>query len=248
MPLLVLRLFLLLDDLLELFLGFWSSSCASWGFGFELQTLCFLLSMNSWRGRLRNQVVSTLVLYVMSHWHVEVWIRIRDISVVLLYYLCSYGESCLLVSWCAGGRCNMAGSIEDHDKSRRPGTEDRGWSSTGRVLNGPTIERSGDAVWGLHRARGDEERMFFGWASKPRSGFLVEPQNQGWWFPGLGIKTGNSGLVICVAKSPRWFLGLGLKTKQATVYRLCHKTDGKMIQRGTCIEIWRLAPPGSKSR
>jgi hypothetical protein len=33
--------FLLLDDLLELFSAFWSSSCASWSFGFELQTLCF---------------------------------------------------------------------------------------------------------------------------------------------------------------------------------------------------------------
>jgi hypothetical protein len=33
--LLVLRLFLLLDDLLELFLPFWSSSCASWGLGIE---------------------------------------------------------------------------------------------------------------------------------------------------------------------------------------------------------------------
>jgi hypothetical protein len=66
-PLFVLRLFLLLDDLLELFLSFWSSSCASWGIEFELQTLCFLLSIDQSRERLRNQVVSTLVLYVMSH-------------------------------------------------------------------------------------------------------------------------------------------------------------------------------------
>jgi hypothetical protein len=33
---------------------------------------------------------------------------------------------------------------------------------TGQVLSGRTIGRSGDAVCGLHRARGDEERMFFG--------------------------------------------------------------------------------------
>jgi hypothetical protein len=34
--------FLLLDDLLELFIGFFGSfRCASWGLGFELQTLCF---------------------------------------------------------------------------------------------------------------------------------------------------------------------------------------------------------------
>jgi hypothetical protein len=59
--LLVLCLFFLLDDLLELFVGFWSSNCVSWGLGFVIQTLCFLLSMDSSRGRLRNQVVSTLV-------------------------------------------------------------------------------------------------------------------------------------------------------------------------------------------
>jgi hypothetical protein len=39
--LLVLRFVLLLDDPLELFLAFWSSSYASWGFGFKLQTLFF---------------------------------------------------------------------------------------------------------------------------------------------------------------------------------------------------------------
>jgi hypothetical protein len=40
---------------------------------------------------------------------------------------------------------------------------------TGRILGGRTIERSGDAMCGLHRARGDEECKFLGWASKPRS-------------------------------------------------------------------------------
>jgi hypothetical protein len=33
---------------------------------------------------------------------------------------------------------------------------------TGRVLGGWTIGRSGDAVCGLHRARGDEEHRFLG--------------------------------------------------------------------------------------
>jgi hypothetical protein len=66
-----------------------------------------------------------------------------------------------------------------------------------------------------------------GLASKPAVGFLVEPQNQGGaGFPGLGLKTGSSGLVIWASKSPRRFLGLGLKTKQASVCRLCRKTDG----------------------
>jgi hypothetical protein len=33
---------------------------------------------------------------------------------------------------------------------------------TGRVLGGRAVERSGGAVCGLHLARGDEERGFFG--------------------------------------------------------------------------------------
>jgi hypothetical protein len=64
-------------------------------------------------------------------------------------------------------------------------------------------------------------------ASKSVVNFLVEHQNQGGeGFFGLGLKTGSSGLVIWASKSPRQFLGLGLKTKQASVCRLCHKTDG----------------------
>jgi hypothetical protein len=65
-----------------------------------------------------------------------------------------------------------------------------------------------------------------GLASKQVVGFLVEPQNQGGGgFPGLGLKTGNSGLVIWASKSPRRFLGLGLKTNLASVCRLHRKTD-----------------------
>jgi hypothetical protein len=40
----------------------------------------------------------------------------------------SFGESCLLVSWCAGGSCGMACNDEDRDRIRRPSAEDRGWS------------------------------------------------------------------------------------------------------------------------
>jgi hypothetical protein len=53
----------------------------------------------------------------------------------------------------------------------------------------------------------------------------VWPQNRWLGFPSLGLKTSSYILVIWASKSPRWFLGLGLKTKQATVYRLRHKTD-----------------------
>jgi hypothetical protein len=72
------------------------------------------------------------------------------------------GESCLPVSWCAGGRCDMVGSDENLARSSRPGAEDQRWSSTGRVLGARTIGRSGDTLCGVYRAHGDEECGFLG--------------------------------------------------------------------------------------
>jgi hypothetical protein len=70
--------------------------------------------------------------------------------------------------------CDMADNDGDLGTSRRPGAEDRGWSSTGRVLGGRTIGRSGDAVCGLHRAHRDEECWFLRCDLKARlSGFPV---------------------------------------------------------------------------
>jgi hypothetical protein len=60
-------------------------------------------------------------------------------------------------------------------------------------------------------------------------GFSFGLKTGGGGFSGLGLKTGNYGLVIWASKSPRLFLGLGLKTTQATVYRLCYKTDRRMM-------------------
>jgi hypothetical protein len=68
----------------------------------------------------------------------------------------------LLVTWCVGDRCDMASSDEDLDRSRRPGAEDRGWSSTSRVLGGWMIGRSGNTMCGRHHAQGNEEHMFLG--------------------------------------------------------------------------------------
>jgi hypothetical protein len=48
----------------------------------------------------------------------------------------------------------------------RLGVEDTRWLSTGRVLGGRTIERSGDAVCDLHRAERDGEHIFLDLASK----------------------------------------------------------------------------------
>jgi hypothetical protein len=55
----------------------------------------------------------------------------------------------------------MVGSDDDRDRSRRPGAEDRD-GRTGRVLGSRMIRRSGDIVCGLHRAQGDEKRLFLG--------------------------------------------------------------------------------------
>jgi hypothetical protein len=85
------------------------------------------------------------------------------------HVICLCGESYLLVLWCACDGCDMTGSDEDRGRSRRPGAEDRRWSSTCRILGGWMIKRSGDDVCSLHRAQGEEEREFFYLASKPRS-------------------------------------------------------------------------------
>jgi hypothetical protein len=63
---------------------------------------------------------------------------------------------------------------------------------------------------------------------------LVEPQNQGGGgFPGLGLKTGSSGLVIWASKSPRRFLFLGLKIKWASICRLHYKINEGRSARNT---------------
>jgi hypothetical protein len=84
----------------------------------------------------------------------------------------------------------MVGSDEDHGRTRRPDAEDRGWSGTSRVLGGRTIERLDDTVCGLHYARGDEEREFLGFASKPRSAVCqwLSSKSLGWFVSGLASK------------------------------------------------------------
>jgi hypothetical protein len=66
----------------------------------------------------------------------------------------------LLVSWCVYDRCGMTGSDEDRDRSRRPGADDRKWSSTGRVLGGLIIGRSSDIMCGLYHSHRDNECGF----------------------------------------------------------------------------------------
>jgi hypothetical protein len=108
--------------------------------------------------------------------------------VLLLSILC--GELCLLISWCASDRCDMASGDEDRGRSRRPHAEDRGWSSTGRILGVRTVERSGDTVCGLYHAQGDKEHEFLGLASKPRSAVCQR----------FGLKTTGSGFPVWASK------------------------------------------------
>jgi hypothetical protein len=140
--------------------------------------------------------------------------------VLPLSILCE--ESFLFISWCAGDRCGMMGSDENNGRSRRPSVEDRGWSSTGRVLGCRTIERSSDVVCDLYHAQGDKEREFLGLASKPRStdssGLASKPMALG--FPVWASKPVATVYVIWASKSLWQFLGLGLKTKRATIYQL----------------------------
>jgi hypothetical protein len=77
-----------------------------------------------------------------------------DVLFCFSFIFVSFGESCLLVSWCIGGRCGMTCSDEEYagvgDLVQRTGD-----GRTCRVLGGRTVERSGDAVCGLHLTRGD---------------------------------------------------------------------------------------------
>jgi hypothetical protein len=104
------------------------------------------------------------------------------------FILVWYGESHLLVSWYADSKCGMACNNEYRGRSRRPDAEDREW-----------LHRSGT------RWLDDREVRWRRLWSAPctrSAGFLVEHQNQGRRFSDLGLKTGCSGLVIWVSKSP----------------------------------------------
>jgi hypothetical protein len=50
------------------------------------------------------------------------------VSFYFSFIFISFGESCLLVLWCAGGRCSMTCSDEDRVRNWRPSVEDREWS------------------------------------------------------------------------------------------------------------------------
>jgi hypothetical protein len=105
------------------------------------------------------------------------------------FIICSFGESCLLVSWYVGGRCGMACSDEDCGMSRRPGVENRGWS-----------HRSG-TQWS-----GDRE---VGWRCVQSAPCTLRRRARVSW---LSLKTMINSLLV-VWPQNHWddFLGLALK-------------------------------------
>jgi hypothetical protein len=134
------------------------------------------------------------------------------------FILVSCGESCLLVSLCAGGRGGMTCSDEDCGRSRRPGAEDRRWSH--RL--GTRWPGDREVEWRRVRSAPYTWRWeaWVSWLSLKSKidgflWFILKIGGDG--FPGLNLKTSSSDLVIWVSKSSRWFFGLSLKTKQASV-------------------------------
>jgi hypothetical protein len=99
----------------------------------------------------------------------------------------SFVESCLLVSSCAGDRCDMTCSDEDHGRSWRSSAEDHGWSRYVRFI---------PCMWRL------EARVS-----------LIEPQNQDLWFvSGLTWKPQRRFLSGLTSKPLIWSVS-GLASK-----------------------------------
>jgi hypothetical protein len=149
--------------------------------------------------------------------------------------------------WCAGGRCSMACSDEDHGRSRRPDAEDRGWSHRSGtqwpgdrevgwrcVWSAPcTWRREAWVSWLIIKTKGDGFSQFG--LKTGGSGFLVwasKPAAPVWWF---GPQNHRDGFLIWASK-PCGSQFFGGATKL---------TEGG--RRGIRIEIWRLSSPESKS-
>jgi hypothetical protein len=158
-----------------------------------------------------------LGLIMMSYWLGGVWIRIWDGSIILPLsfvhlenHVCfSRGVQVAGAAWRAAMRIvTVVGDLVQRIEDGR----------TSRVLGDCAIERLGDTVCGLHRARGDEERKFFSWASKPRStvcewfghkttrmvSHRFWHQNRWWWFVS-GLASKPLGWFSLVWPQNRWW-------------------------------------------
>jgi hypothetical protein len=134
----------------------------------------------------------------------------------------SFGESCLLVSWSAGGRCGIAYSDEDRDRSRRPGAKDRGWShkSCNRWPGG-RVAPCAVCTWHV------ETRS---------TSFLVEPQNQGRRFVSNLASKSVGRLFVGLASKPVAMVSSGLASKPAAM------VSGSLASKPAAMVSGGLAP------
>jgi hypothetical protein len=160
------------------------------------------------------------------------------------FILCFVGELCLLVSRCAGGRCDMACSDEDRGRSRRPGAEDQGWSH--RL--GTRWPGDRDVRW--HRVRSAPWK----WRREARVSWLSLKTK----VVGLASKSVATDFLVWVSKlaAPVWWFGRQNHHGDFLVWaskpnrRRFVSCATKLMEggrHGTHIEIWRIASPGGKS-
>jgi hypothetical protein len=148
----------------------------------------------------------------------------------------SFGESRLLVSWCAGGRCGMTCSDEDHGRSRRlvqrTGDGRTCWDSvTGRSRGWVVpcavciVHVETRSVGFLVEPQKKGQQSVSGLASKPVGRFSpVWPQN--WWQRFLAVWSQNVlrqfspvwpqnwwRRFLPLWPQNRWSVSLSLKTK-----------------------------------
>jgi hypothetical protein len=170
------------------FCGFWSSSCASCVLDSNFKLCAFVLSMYSSRGRLRNQVLSTLVWlwwvidlpqFEFKSGKFQWFYPITLLSCVENHVFLSHGVQLTGATWWATTRI----AVGVGERVQRTGD-----GHTSQVLSAWMIERSGDVVWGLHCAQGDKECEFLSLATKPRSMICQ-------WFDLKTTRTVSSGLV-----------------------------------------------------
>jgi hypothetical protein len=143
---------------------------------------------------LKNQVVSSLIWL----WWVINLARFEfEFRIVLFYFSFTFvlfGESYLLVSWCAGGRCGIACNDEDRDRSRRPDAEGQGWSHRSDT------RWSGDQEVRWHRVQSAPGMWRLGaWVSwlslktKVDGLWVIWPQNHSDGFHWFDLKTSGDG-------------------------------------------------------
>jgi hypothetical protein len=110
--LLALRVFLLLDDILEFFLALWSSSCASCVLDLKFKIYAFCCQCT-------HQGGDWEIKWSISWFDYDESLIYRGLNSNAGYFgcftpICSCVESRLLISWCVGDRCNMADNGENH--------------------------------------------------------------------------------------------------------------------------------------